>query len=200
MNPRTGGVRLLVVLALLPTVAHAHLVNSGLGPFYDGMLHLLLSPGDLLGLLAAALLAGLRGRRASRLTVLVMPAAWLLFGLVGLNLSTSLQLNFLSVLSFVILGALVALDPKRLPEWAVAALAGSFGALHGLLNGSALSAIGAGVVSLLGIVATVFVITLIVASLVVPLRRAWTRIAVRVAGSWVTAVGILMLGWLLQGA
>ena len=198
MNPRTWSVRLFVVLALLPTVAHAHLVNSGLGPFYDGMLHLLLSPGDLLGLLAAALLAGLRGPRASRLTVLVLPLAWMLFGLIGLNLSTSLQLNFLSVLSFVILGALVALDPKRLPEWAVALLAGLFGALHGLLNGSALAAIGAGVVSLFGIVATVFVVTLIVASLVVPLQRAWMRITVRVAGSWVTAVGILMLGWLLQ--
>lgn len=199
MNSRAWSIRLFAVLALVPTVAHAHLVNSGLGPFYDGMLHLLLSPGDLLGLLAAALLAGLRGPRASRLTVLVMPAAWLLFGLIGLNLSTSPQLAGLSVLSFVILGALVAFDPKRLPEWAVAALAGSFGALHGLLNGSALAAIGAGVVSLFGIVATVFVLALVVASLVVPLQRAWMRIAVRVAGSWVTAVGILMLGWLSQG-
>jgi len=190
---------LFAVFALLPTVAHAHLVNSGLGPFYDGMLHLMLSPGDLLGLLAAALLAGLQGPRASRLTVIVMPAAWLLSGLVGLNMPASLQLPGLSVLSFAILGALVALDSKRLPEWAVAALAGLFGALHGLLNGSALAAIGAGTVSLLGIVTTVFVLTLIVASLVIPLQRAWTRIAVRVAGSWVAAVGMLMFGWLVRG-
>ena len=200
MNRLTKSFWLFAVFALLPTVAHAHLVNSGLGPFYDGMLHLLLSPGDLLGLLAAALLAGLRGPRASRLTVIVMPAAWLLSGLVGLNMPASLQLPGLSVLSFVILGVLVALDPKRLPEWAVAALAGLFGALHGLLNGSALAAIGAGTVSLLGIVTTVFVLALIVASLIVPLRRAWMRIAVRVAGSWVAAVGMLMFGWLVRGA
>lgn len=199
MNRLVKSFWLFAVFALVPTVAQAHLVNSGLGPFYDGMLHLLLSPGDLLGLLAAALLAGLRGPRASRLTVIVMPAAWLLFGLVGLNMPASLQLPGLSVLSLVVLGALVALDPKRLPEGAVAALAGLFGALHGLLNGSALAAIGAGAVSLFGIVTTVFVLALIIASLVIPLQRAWMRIAVRVAGSWVTAVGILMFGWLMQG-
>ena len=34
---------------------------------------------------------------------------------------------------------------------------------------------------------------------VVPLRAFWARIAVRVAGSWVVAVGILMLGWLSYG-
>ena len=129
-----------------------------------------------------------------------MPAAWFLFGLVGLNMSTSLQLPGLSVLSFMVLGALVALDPKQLPEWAVAALAGLFGALHGLLNGSALAAIGAGTVSLLGIVTTVFVLTLIISSLIAPLQRAWMRIAVRVAGSWVAAVGMLMFGWLVSGA
>ena len=60
----------------LPAVAQAHLVNSGLGPFYDGVLHLLLSPNDLLGLVALGLLAGLRGPAASRLTVIALPITW----------------------------------------------------------------------------------------------------------------------------
>jgi len=34
--------------------------------------------------------------------------------------------------------------------------------------------------------------------LVVSLRRPWTRIAVRVTGSWLAAVGLLMLGWGLR--
>ena len=70
-----SGIFASVAAALLavPGAAQAHLVNSGLGPFYDGALHLLLSPGDLLGLVAAALLAGLRGARAGRLTV-IFPA------------------------------------------------------------------------------------------------------------------------------
>jgi len=48
---------LATALFALPGAAQAHLVTSGLGPFYDGALHLLLSPADMLGLAAAALLA-----------------------------------------------------------------------------------------------------------------------------------------------
>lgn len=188
----------ITVLAVVPPSAEAHLVTTGLGPFYDGAMHLLLSPGDLLGLLAAALLAGLRGTRAGRLTILVLPSVWYLSGLIGLNLPFALDLPWLSVLSFVILGAMVALDPK-LPEIVVALLAGIYGTLHGLLNGAALGVIGVGPLSLLGIVATVLVIALLVSAAVVSLRAAWTRIAVRVVGSWVAAIGMLMFGWLARG-
>ena len=41
-------------------------------------------------------------------------------------------------------------------------------------------------------------IGLLVSAAVVSLRAGWARIAVRVAGSWVAAVGILMFGWMLQ--
>ena len=96
-----------------------------------------------------------------------------------------------------LLGALVALNPP-LPTAAVALLAGLFGALHGLLNGAALAVIGAGWTSLLGIAVTVWVIGLLVSAAVVSLQAGWARVAVRVAGSWVAAVGILMFGWMLQ--
>ena len=182
-----------------PSLALAHLVNSGLGPFYDGALHLLVSPGDLLGLVAAALLAGLRGVRAGRLTVIVMPMTWLLAGLIGLSLPATLELRWLSVLSFMFLGVLVAADLKLAPP-AVAALAGLYGALHGLLNGSALGAIGAGPSALLGVAATALVVALLTSAAVVPLRAVWALIAVRVAGSWVAAVGMLMLGWIARGS
>jgi hydrogenase/urease accessory protein HupE len=187
-----------VGLFAVPSLALAHLVNSGLGPFYDGALHLLLSPSDLLGLVAAALLAGLRGARVGRLTVIVMPTAWLLAGLVGLNVPATLELQWLSVLSFMILGGLVAADLKLAPL-AVAALAGLYGTLHGLLGGSALAAIGAGPSALLGMVATALVVALLTSAAVVALRAAWALIAVRVAGSWVAAVGMLTLGWLVRG-
>jgi hydrogenase/urease accessory protein HupE len=188
----------IIVLAVVPSSAEAHLVTTGLGPFYDGAMHLLLSPGDLLGLLAAALLAGLRGTRAGRLTILVLPSVWYLSGLIGLNLPFALDLPWLSVLSFVILGAMVALDPK-LPDIVVALLAGIYGTLHGLLNGAALGVIGAGPLSLLGVVVTVLIIALLVSAAVVSLRAAWTRVAVRVAGSWIAAIGMLMFGWLARG-
>ena len=70
----------------------------------------------------------------------------------------------------------------------------------GALNGSALSAIGAGPLSFFGIVMTVLVFALLLSAAVVSLYAAWMRIVVRVAGSWVVAVGMLMLGWLAKGA
>ena len=197
MHARTG---FWVALAMLvmPSVALAHLVNSGLGPVYDGALHLLLSPGDLLGLVAFALLGGLRGVKASRMTVLSLTISWLLAGLVGLNLSHMPGLPLLVVVSLVVPGVMVAFDLK-LPAVLVAGLAGSYGALHGLLNGYALAETGAGVTALLGIVMTVFLTSLLISAAIVPLQGIWSRIVVRVAGSWVAAVGILMLGWLTQG-
>jgi hydrogenase/urease accessory protein HupE len=185
-------------LLAIPGAALAHLVNSGLGPVYDGALHLLLAPADLLGLVAIALLAGLRGPRAGRLTVIALPTAWLLAGLVGLSLPAPVELPWLSVLSFMVLGALVAADLKLAPM-AVATLAALYGGLHGLLNGSSLAAIGAGPSALSGIVMTVLVLALLTSAAVVPLRALWARVVVRVAGSWVVAVGMLMLGWLVEG-
>lgn len=190
---------LAAALLTVPSLALAHLMNTGLGPVYDGAWHLLVSPGDLLGLLAVTLLAGLRGTQAGRWTVITLSAAWFTGGLAGLYLPTPVDLPGLSVLSMVILGVLVAVDPK-LPPVAVAALAGLYGALHGVLNGSVLGAIGAGPFALLGIVLTVLVVALLMSAAVVSLRPAWTRIAVRVAGSWVAAVGMLIFGWLMRGA
>jgi hydrogenase/urease accessory protein HupE len=182
-----------------PGPSHAHLVSSGLGPFYDGALHLLLSPADLLALVAVAMLAGLGGRRMGRWVVMALPAAWLAGGSIGLGVGTAIAAPWFSAGLLVLAAVLVTMD-VRLPPPAVLALAVLIGALHGLLNGSALSVMGAGPVALLGVVATVQVIGLMVAAVVVSLHAAWTRIAVRVAASWIAAVGMLMAGWLINGS
>jgi hypothetical protein len=45
-----------------------------------------------------------------------------------------------------------------------------------------------------GVCATVFVVTAIAASLIVPLKVLWLRVAVRVAGSWLAALGLRLVG------
>jgi len=72
------------------------------------------------------------------------------------------------------------------------------GCVHGVLNGVALKQ-GAGILGLIGIMATLFVIVAIVSAFIVSLKQPWTRIVVRVAGSWVAAMGMLLFGWLLLG-
>ncbi len=197
---RPGAAALLAAgLLVLPGAARAHLVTSGLGPYYDGALHLLMSPVDLLGLVAVALLAGRQGARAGRLTVMMLPAVWLLTGLAGLTASSVPDLAWLGTAALLVLGLLVAADVRLAPV-AVAALAAAFAAVTGLLNGAALAAAGAGAPTLVGIVLAVLCIAMLGSAAVVPLRALWSRVAVRVAGSWVAAVGMLMLGWTLQAA
>ena len=72
------------------------------------------------------------------------------------------------------------------------------GFVHGVLNGVALKE-NAGILGLIGIIATLFVIVAIVTAFIVSLKKPWTRIVVRVAGSWVAAIGLLMFGWLIRG-
>ena len=57
----------------------------------------------------------------------------------------------------------------------------------------------AGILGLLGIMAALFVFVTLVTAFVVALQRPWTRVVVRVAGSWIAAIGLLMLGWSRRG-
>jgi len=195
--PGAGALALLAAL-LFPARADAHLVTTGLGPVYDGIGHLLLTPEDLVPILALALYAGLRGARAGRLALFVLPVAWLAGGLLGLRLGGAAAAGApLPALSFILLGILVAADAK-LPDGAVAALAAGLGLAHGFLNGPALAGTGPGALGLLGIAAVAFVMVALAAALVVSLKAPAARIAVRVAGSWIAAIGLLLLGWALR--
>jgi hypothetical protein len=63
-----------------------------------------------------------------------------------------------------------------------------------------MAAEGREMLGLVGIGSAVFVLTAISTSRVVSLRATWSRMAIRVAGSWVAATGLLMLGWGLRGS
>jgi urease accessory protein len=189
---------LIAGLLALPSAVHAHLVNSGLGPFYDGSLHLLLSPGDVLGLVAIALLAGQHGTKTGRLVTMTLPFCWLVAGLFGMQLPAMLDIPWLTMLAFTTFGLLIAAD-VQLPPAAVAILAALYGLLQGLQNGSALASIGADMTALFGIVMTSLVIALLIAAAVILIRAPWARILIRVGGSWLVAVGVMMLAWLFAG-
>lgn len=191
---------LLAAAALLaPATAQAHLVTTGLGPLYDGISHFALTPEDLIPALALALLAGQRGPRAGRLALFALPGAWLLAGAAGLAFPRMSEAPVLTTVSFLGLGGLVAAEARLRAEW-VAALAGIVGLLHGYLNGAAMSEARLGALGLAGIVATLFVTVALASALVVATRVEWGRIAVRVAGSWIVAIGLLLLGWSLRAA
>ena len=187
-----------VVFSLLmgSTSAHAHLNATGMGPIYDGLMHFLISPEDLIPVLGLALLAGLRGPEFGRRTMFVVPGAWLIGGLSGTFSVTRVPNPFVAASWFLLLGALLAADAK-LSLRTMTALAVLLGLYHGYLNGTGM---GVSVASsaLLGLVFGVFVLVTLAAAFVVRLKRNWTRIAVRVGGSWIAASGLLMLGWAVR--
>jgi hydrogenase/urease accessory protein HupE len=187
-----------LAVALLPAPAQAHLVTTGLGPIYDGISHVLLSPDDVVPVLAMALLAGLNGPTAGRRALFALTGAWLLGGVAGLFVGQPVVPGVATTASFLVLGGLTAAD-RRLSPTVVAVLALAVGVLHGWLNGAGIAEARREALALVGIVGAIFVLVTLAAALVVSLRPAWARIAVRVAGSWVAAIGLLVLGWSLRG-
>jgi hydrogenase/urease accessory protein HupE len=176
-----------------PAVLLAHLVSSGLGPVYDGILHFLLTPEEAVPVLALSLLVGLRGPASGRWALFMLPAAWLAGGLAGSAVKAGAPSVTAAVL-FLALGGLVAADAP-LPLSSTASLAALVGLLLGFSNGAAMARPGLGVGALAGEAAAAFVTVALVSSLVTPSRALWRRIVVRVAGSWIAAVGMLLLGW-----
>jgi hydrogenase/urease accessory protein HupE len=187
----------VVSAALLnPSDAAAHLVTTGMGPVYDGIGHLLLTPEDLVPALAMALYAGLRGRAPGRRALFIFPLAWLIGGFIGLTAHT-IPVFPVTAFSFLLIGILIAAD-LRLPDNVFTVLTVAVGIMHGFFNGIALKA-GPGSLGLLGIMGALFVLVALASAFVLSLKPSWTRIVVRVAGSWVAAMGLLMIGWFFRG-
>ena len=92
-RPRTAESRwplivgVTMAIALSPLPVEAHLNSTGMGPVYDGLLHFLLSPEDIIAVLALALFAGQRGIAYGRRALFVLPGAWLAGGLLGLTIA-----------------------------------------------------------------------------------------------------------------
>jgi hydrogenase/urease accessory protein HupE len=120
----------------------------------------------------------LRGPRFGRAVLFARPAAWLI--------------------GSVALGALLAADCP-LPLVALGGLAILLGLLHGGLNGSEFPKTSApGQISAAGVAAALFVVVSLLAGQAASVRVPWARVAVRVAGSWIVAIGLLMLGWAMR--
>jgi hypothetical protein len=97
--------------------------TQGADGCYDGISHVLLSPDDLVPILAMALLAGLHGPAAGRRTLFTLTGAWLVGGLAGFLGVRSIVPSTVSSMSFLVLGGLTAADQQLSPA-VVTGLAG----------------------------------------------------------------------------
>lgn len=183
----------IAAAAGIPSTASAHLVTTGLGPFYDGISHFALSPESLLAAVALALLAGFGGAGSGRAALFAGSLGWLAGGLLGLAVPRPVDLVYPTLVPLA-LGLALAAGARLRPaaSTAAAVLAGGF---IGFANGTALGQGNLGALGVVGTVAAVFVLLSLASATAAAAEAGWARTAVRVAGSWVAAISLLLIGW-----
>jgi urease accessory protein len=175
--------------------AYAHSLSNRVGDFYGGILHPLTALEHVLPFLALGLLAGQQGARAARWLLLVFPLGLLLGSAFAAVAPAGFWLTPLNHLSFVALGLLLA-AAWRIPLALLLALGALIGLSHGYENGRDITTGGALPLFVPGVALVGFVITALAsaATLALTARADWPRVAVRIAGSWIAAIGIMMIG------
>lgn len=180
----------LATLSPLPAFAHP---MPGVGDFYAGMLHPVITIETVLPLVALSLLAGQQRREAAIRLLAAFPAALIAGALLATLGNAPSYLGILQLILTAGFGILVAFA-GRVASWLLVAL----GAVLGISVGWANAAEAFGQINRFRFIAGLAVVGLVFLvygnGLVRNLKQEWTQIAVRVVGSWVAAVSILVLG------
>ncbi|MBK8534392.1 MAG: HupE/UreJ family protein [Candidatus Competibacteraceae bacterium] len=198
LYPRIG---MALGLTLSANVAHAHVASAQAGAFYAGLLHPLTAPEHVLPMVALGLLAGQQGLNQGQGVLLVFPAAMALGASLALLHPALEWVSLLNIGSAALFGGLVA-AAWRAPAVLLYALALLFGMSHGYANGAAITPNLSPAVFIVGLVTAALLVlgySMAGTAYLLRLQPAWLPIAVRVAGSWIAAVGILVFGMMVRG-
>jgi len=180
----------LLAVLLLPLTAAAHPIK-GVGDFYAGMLHPLTALDFLLPWIALALFAGQQGRKGALLVLSIFPAAILLGASLALTIPQPGWLLTANVAVIPLLGLAVALASSY-PISLVAMLAVVVGLIQGMANGAEITAATSPREFIPGLATVAALVVAYGIGIVRSLKRPWTRVAVRVVGSWIAAIGIMI--------
>ena len=196
--------RALVVAILfvsLPETASAHLVSTRFGELYSGLLHPLTALQHLVPWLGLGLLGGLLGSRISKWVLLAFPLSVGVGALLAGPLPAATAVDYLNLLSFVLLGLLVAVA-VRLNRPTFLTLTVVFGLSHGFANGSPDLAGWPLLLYAFGVLLAAYLLIAIATAVaeVVAQRATWGKIAIRAAGSWIVAIGLVFSGYSLMAA
>jgi urease accessory protein len=174
--------------------AYAHSAAPGAGDFYAGALHALTALEHVLPFVALGILAGQRGRKAEPV-LLVFCLALVAGATVALWTHPLPYVGLLNIFSAILFGALVA-TAWSLPMASCYVIAAVFGLSHGFANGAGMIEQTKPYLFIPGVALAGLAVTaygLIVTDYLLRRKASWVHIAVRVAGSWIAAIGILVL-------
>jgi hydrogenase/urease accessory protein HupE len=188
--------RWLAPLLAAPAPALAHDLSAQYGAFLGPALHVFTEIDHLAAFLAVGLLAGQQAR-SNRITGLGAFGVALATGLVA---PLALDVNgfesaegLLASASLLVTGVLVAVGRRLLP-WLVGLASGVLGLVHGLANGLAFAAVSRAALSMLGAGVAAALVAAVGTVLAAALVGPRGRIVVRALGSWLAALGLMLLG------
>jgi urease accessory protein len=174
--------------------AFAHSAARGAGDFYAGALHALTALEHVLPFLALGILAGQQGRKAE--SILLVFCLSLAAGASAALWAPPLHyIGLLNIVSAILFGGLVAAS-WSLPMAVYYGLALVFGLSHGFANGAGMLEQTKPYLYIPGVALAGLAVTaygLMVTDYLLRRKADWIHIAVRVAGSWIAAIGILVL-------
>jgi len=181
----------------LPAHAQAHMTAPGMGDFISGVLHPWMTPTHLLILIALGLWLGQHvPLRVGLPLKLFVPVSAVALALTTRHWMAAVPPPVLIAIALVA-GAIVALE-VRLPNYAAAVLlavaAAAIGLDSGLETGTPFAVfktlLGTWVSLGIGLVNVGYYV-----SLATERKKKWISIGVRVAGSWIVAVSLMMLAF-----
>ena len=184
----------------MPQTAQAHLVSTRFGEFYSGLLHPLTTLVHLVPWLALAMFAARQGKEFARKTVALFPLVVGIGVLLGINFSSFNPLLVLNIISFVVLGGLVAAS-RKIPFPIGFSMVVLCAISHGYANGDVVLASGSLALYTIGVSAAAYLVAALVtgASSALYEKAEWGRISQRTLGSWILAAGLIYGGFEIMG-
>ncbi len=182
----------LVFLLVLPVTVMAHTISKTVGDFYGGILHTFLVMAHIFPLIALSIIAGQQGPKAAGKGLTFFLAALFAGAVAAFYTQPVTAIFYLNLISFIVLGILAALSLK-LPLWLFYSVIFFFGFTHGYQNGMELHQTQSPVLFLTGLLAGGLILYTLIAAITVSVKKEWFQIALRVIGSWVAAMGLMLI-------
>ncbi len=186
----SGGIAASLTL-LAPAAASAHPM-PGVGDFYAGMLHPLTAIEFLLPMIAISLLAGQQSREPAIAMLFTFPLSLAAGAALGVPIHLPSIVAWINLGSMAALGLLVA-TARPLPSSVAAGISALLGLTIGLANGAELGEQVSPWRFIPGFALAGLLLVTYGIGCVRRLRAPWMQIGFRVIGSWIAAVGVLVL-------
>ena len=185
-----------LLFLFFPLFANAHILNEKFGDFYAGVLHPLTAPEHILTMIALSLLI-IQQRKDLHNAQKPLILFWIMIaiGAISAMVIKLPLIEFFNLFSATIFGILVALN-RDFNIKILHTIILFFGFTHGYANGEVITDKIIFYYYLFGVLIAISIFMLYFAGItnfLLTKKYKWSKIAIRVAGSWIAAIGMIAI-------